>query len=400
KQTDFDAFEVGVNLATTPGKVIYQNEIMQLIQYEPATEEVYEIPLLIVPPWINKFYILDLVPEKSFIKWVVEQGFTVFVISWVNPDERLANKSFEDYMREGVLEACDAALKATGAPSVNALGYCVGGTLLASTLAYLAACDDTRISSATFLAAQTDFTKAGDLTVFIDEDQIKSVEERMAREGYLDGSRMAAVFNMLRPRDLIWPYVVNNYLLGKQPAPFDLLYWNSDSTRMPAANHSFYLRNFYYQNKLAKGELELGGKKLDLGRVTVPVYELATREDHIAPAESVFIGSKLFGGPVRFVLAGSGHIAGVVNPPHKNKYQYWRVKKSKLEDHDPHTLQEWMELATEYPGSWWNDWRKWLEKRSGGKVPARRPGDGGLPVIEDAPGSYVKVRSARGEPAA
>lgn len=393
KQTDLSAFEVGKNLATTPGKIVYQNDIIQLIQYEPATNEVHEIPLLIVPPWINKFYILDLVPHKSFIKWTVDQGFTVFVISWVNPDEHLAAKTFEDYMQNGVLDAVSAVEKATGAHSVNALGYCVGGTLLAATLAYMAAMGDKHISAATLLTAQTDFSKAGDLLVFIDEDQLDALEEMMAKDGYLDGARMASVFNMLRPRDLIWSYVINNYLMGKQPFPFDLLYWNSDSTRMPAANHSFYLRSFYYENKLAKGEMELFGKHLDLGKVTIPIYELATREDHIAPAESVYIGSKLFGGPVRFVLAGSGHIAGVVNPPEKHKYQHWRMDKTARKDGQPETLEEWIEKATEHTGSWWPNWSKWLAKKSGDMVPARRPGDGELQIVEDAPGSYVKIRS-------
>ncbi len=389
EQTDLDAFTVGKNLAVTPGKVVFQNELIQLIQYKPTTKQVHSVPLLIVPPWINKFYILDLVPEKSFIKWTVDQGFTVFVISWVNPDERLAHKGFESYMREGVLAATDAVIKATGQEKINALGYCVGGTLLASTLAYMAQTGDDRVATATFLAAQVDFKHAGDLLVFIDEEQLKALAEMMAEVGYLEGSRMATVFNMLRARDLIWPYVVNNYLLGKKPLPFDLLYWNSDSTRMPAANHNFYLTEFYHLNKLAKGELMLGGQRLDLSNVKIPVYELATREDHIAPAKSVFVGAKLFGGPVRFVLAGSGHIAGVVNPPSKVKYQHW------IGD-SPHvpTLETWLDHAKEHPGSWWPDWWQWLAEHSGPEVPARKPGQGALKAIEDAPGSYVQQRSA------
>lgn len=392
KQTDPDAFRVGENLAVTPGKVVFQNDIIQLIQYAPATEEVHATPLLIVPPWINKFYILDLVPQKSFIKWVVEQGFTVFVVSWVNPDRRLAARGFEDYMREGVLEAVGAVTDATGEKRINVLGYCVGGTLLGATLAFMAASGDERISAATFLTSQFDFSRAGDLMVFIDEAQLTALEAMMAEAGYLDGSRMAAVFNMLRPRDLIWPYVVNNYLLGKKPFPFDLLYWNSDSTRLPAANHAFYLREFYQRNRLARGELKLCGQTLDLRKVTVPVYELATREDHIAPAPSVYLGAKLFGGPVRYVLAGSGHIAGVVNPPERNKYQYWTGKKPTSKKHNVPTLDDWLQLAEEHAGSWWPDWREWLAKRSGDMVPARTPGDGKLKPIEDAPGSYVKVR--------
>lgn len=389
RQTDMSAFEVGKNLAVTPGKVVYQNDIMQLIQYTPSTESVYRVPLMIVPPWINKYYILDLTPPKSFIKWVVDQGFTVFVVSWVNPDASLASKSFEDYMREGVLAATDAVLRITGEPRTNAVGYCVGGTLLASTLAYMAATGDDRIASATFLAAQTDFSHAGDLLVFIDDEQLKALDEVMAERGFLDGARMSAVFNMLRPRDLIWPYIVNNYLLGKQPFPFDLLYWNADSTRMPPANHSFYLREFYRDNKLARGLLSLGGVPLDLSRVTIPIYELATREDHIAPAQSVLVGSKLFGGPVRFVLAGSGHIAGVVNPTSRSKYQHWI-----LEDGDPKsipTVDAFVARAKEYAGSWWPDYAKWLGSLSGDKIAPREPGGNGFQPIEDAPGSYVRA---------
>ena len=384
-QTDLSAFEVGKNLAITPGKVVFQNDLIQLIQYSPSTGEVYERPLLVLPPWINKFYILDLVPEKSFIKWAVDQGFTVFTVSWVNAGAQLAQKTFEDYMHEGILAAVDAVIRQTGQPQINALGYCVGGTLLASTLAYMAAKKDDRIASASFLTAQVDFSEAGDLLVFIDDAQLKSLEEMMAEQGYLDGSRMAAVFNMLRPKDLIWPYVVNNYLLGKKPFPFDLLYWNADSTRLPAANHAFYLREFYHLNRLSKGEMVLGGVKLDLGRVTVPIYELSTKEDHIAPASSVFVGSKLFGGPVRFVLAGSGHIAGVVNPPARKKYQFWTGDPAA-------SLAEWMTEAAETPGSWWPDWAAWLTKHSGPKVPGRDPASGPFKPIEDAPGSYVKSR--------
>ena len=384
-QTDLSAFEVGKNLAVTPGKIVFQNELIQLIQYSPSTAEVFERPLLVVPPWINKYYILDLVPEKSFTKWAVAQGFTVFTISWVNPDGRLAQKTFEDYMREGILAAVDAVTRQTRQQRINALGYCVGGTLLASTLAYMAAKKDDRIASTTFLAAQVDFSEAGDLLVFIDDAQLNSLEEMMAEQGYLDGSRMAAVFNMLRPRDLIWPYVVNNYLLGKKPFPFDLLYWNADSTRLPAANHAFYLREFYHLNRLSKGELQLGGVKLDLKRVKIPIYELSTRDDHIAPASSVFIGSKLFGGPVRFVLAGSGHIAGVINPPAKKKYQFWSGAPAA-------SLAEWISKAAETPGSWWPDWAAWLAALSGPKIPARDASTGPLKPIEDAPGTFVKER--------
>lgn len=386
-QTDVDAFEVGRNVATAPGKVVFQNDLLQLIQYAPSTEQVYERPLLIVPPWINKFYILDLGPQKSYIRHAVSKGYTVFVVSWVNPDERLAHKTFENYMTEGILAATNAVKRETEADKVNVIGYCVGGTLLGTTLAYLAARGEEPFSSATFFAAQVDFTKAGDLMLFIDDAQLKALEEMMAERGYLDGARMATVFNMLRPKDLIWPYIVNNYMLGKKPFPFDLLYWNQDSTRLPAANHKFYLREFYHENKLARGQMIIGNVKLDLGKVKIPIYELCAKEDHIAPARSVFIGSRLFGGPVTFVLAGSGHIAGVINPPgEKVKYQYW------TNDHKAATLEAWFDGATEHPGSWWPHHAEWLAQHSGALVPARTPG-ATLGVIEDAPGSYVKVKS-------
>ncbi len=388
-QTDVTAFEVGKNLAVTPGKVVYQNDILQLIQYTPSTAHAHRVPLLIVPPWINKFYILDLTPAKSFIRYVVSQGFTVFVVSWVNPDERLAHKTFEDYMKEGILAAADAVSRETGERQCNVLGYCVGGTLLAATLAYLAARGDEPFASATFLTTQVDFTKAGDLKLFIDEQQLRNIEEMMMERGYLDGSRMASVFNMLRPRDLIWPYIVNNYMLGKKPFPFDLLFWNQDSTRMPAANHSFYLREFYHENKLAEGELVLAGTRLDMKKVKLPVYELAAREDHIAPAESVFTGARLFGGPVDYVMAGSGHIAGVVNPPDKPKYQHWTNAKS---PRDSKSFDAWCANAIEHPGSWWPHWIGWLADRSGEKIDARKPG-ARLGAIEDAPGSYVRTKA-------
>jgi polyhydroxyalkanoate synthase len=391
RQTDLKAFRVGGNLAVTPGKVIFQNEVMQLIQYSPTTDRVFSAPLLIVPPWINKYYILDLTPQKSMVRWLTAQGFTVFMISWVNPDRKLSHKTFEDYMHEGALAAVEAVRQATGAEQINALGYCVGGTLLAATLAYMAQKNDERIRSAGFLTTQVDFAHAGDLLMFIDDTQLKELEEMMAERGFLDGSRMAAVFNMLRPRDLIWPYVVNNYLLGKQPFPFDLLYWNSDSTRMPSANHNFYLREFYHLNRLAKGEMELGGVRLDLGKVVIPIYELASREDHIAPAKSVLFGARLFGGPVRFVVAASGHIAGVINPPEKVKYRHWTPN----DDDGPGvanvwSVDDWIAHATENPGSWWPDFAQWLAARSGEPTEPREPGTGPLKAIEDAPGSYVK----------
>jgi polyhydroxyalkanoate synthase len=387
RQSDSSMFEVGRNLAVTPGKVIYQNELMQLIQYAPSTETVLKRPLLIVPPWINKFYVLDLTPQKSFIKWCVDRGLTVFCISWVNPDERLAQKTFDDYVRQGPFEALDAIKQVTGEDKVHAIGYCVGGTLLAITLAAMAARGDERIASATLFAAQVDFTYAGDLKVFVDEEQVSALEKRMAERGYLDSRSMATVFNMLRSNDLLWPYVINNYLKGKAPFPFDLLYWNSDATRMPAANHSFYLRNCYLDNRLAKRKMTIDNTPVDLKRVRIPIYNLATREDHIAPAKSVMFGSKFFGGDVRFVVAGSGHIAGVINPPDKNKYQYWTGPKPRSAD-----IDDWLAKAKEHPGSWWPDWLDWITKQSPTEVPARVPGDGPLKPIEDAPGSYVKVR--------
>lgn len=380
--------EVGRDLALTPGKVIYQNEVMQLIQYTPTTESVLRTPLLIVPPWINKFYILDLNVQKSYIKWCVDQGITVFVISWVNPDKRLGGKTFDNYMHEGPLMAMDVIEKATGEMRVHTMGYCVGGTLLASTLAWLAEKRRVRVTSATFLAAQVDFTHAGDLLVFVDETQISHLEREMQQAGVLEGSKMAMAFNMLRSNDLIWSYVVSNYLKGKEPAAFDLLHWNSDATRMPAANHSYYLRNCYLENRLSTGTMVLDNTQLDLSKIKVPVYNLATREDHIAPAESVLYGSQFFGGPVRYVLAGSGHIAGVVNPPALGKYQYWTNDRI----HDI-TLTDWLKDAQEHKGSWWPDWRSWLDSIDAEQVPARLPGAAPMEALEDAPGSYVRVRA-------
>ena len=386
RQTDASKFKLGENMAATPGKVVFRNELMELIQYAPTTASVCKRPLLIVPPWINKFYVLDLNPEKSFIRWAVAQGLTVFVISWVNPDERHAQKDFEAYMREGIFAALEAIELATGERETSAIGYCVGGTLLSAALAYMAQTGDKRIASATLFAAQVDFSDPGDLKVFVDDAQIKSVEGKMADKGYLEGSQMAGAFNMLRPNDLIWSYFVNNYLKGKEPMPFDLLVWNSDSTRMPAANHSFYLRNCYLENNLTRGRMALGGKTLNLADVTIPIYELAAREDHIAPAKSVFVGAKYFGGPVRYVLAGSGHIAGVVNPADKPKYQYWTGGPPEGE------FADWVKAATEHPGSWWPDWAAWIAALAPDKVPARQPGEGKLKALADAPGDYVRAK--------
>ena len=390
RQTDDSKFRVGENLAVTPGKVIFQNELMQLIQYAPQTETVLATPVVIIPPWINKFYVLDLTAEKSFVRWAVENGLTVFMVSWVNPGPELAAKGFEDYMKDGVLTAFEVAKKASGAKELHAVGYCVGGTMLAMTLAWLAASGKKPgLASTTFLTTQVDFTYAGDLKVFIDEEQVAALERKMLESGVMEGRKMANAFNMLRANDLIWPYVVNNYLKGQAPFPFDILYWNSDSTRLPAANHSFYLRNCYLDNKLAQGRLLLAGKTLDLKAIDVPMYSVATREDHIAPAASVFLGLQKFGNPGRFVLAGSGHIAGVINPPARGKYQYWTggPAEGKLED--------WIAKAQMHPGSWWPDWLAWIEEQGAARVPAARrvPGAGAYKAIEDAPGSYVKVKS-------
>jgi polyhydroxyalkanoate synthase len=384
--TDIEAFKVGQNIAVTPGQVIYQNELMQLLQYEPVTESVAKRPLLILPPWINKYYILDLRPTNSFIKWAVEQGHTVFMASWVNPDESLARKTFEDYMVEGPLAALDAIEQATGEREVNVIGYCLGGTLLAATLAWMAAKKDNRFKSATFLTTMVDFTEPGELGVFIDEEQLTALEEKMEKRGYLEGHDMATTFNMLRANDLIWSFVVNNYLLGKDPFPFDLLYWNADSTRMPAEMHSFYLRKMYQENLLMKpGGITLKGVPLDLRKIATPSYILSTKEDHIAPWRSAYAATQLYKGPKKFVLSASGHIAGVVNPPSANKYCHW------TSDELPPQPEQWLGRAQQHPGSWWPDWQRWIAEFSGGQVPARKPGDGKLKPIEPAPGSYVKV---------
>ncbi len=383
-----DAFKVGENIALSPGKVIFRNELVELLQYDPSTDEVYVRPLLIFPPWINKFYILDLRPENSFIKWLTGQGYTVFVASWVNPDRRLAQKTFEDYMRDGIFACLDAVEQATDVRDPNVVGYCIGGTLLSATLAYMAAIGDDRIHSATFWAAQADFTEAGDLSVFVDDAQLEALQQQMeAAGGVLEGGKMATTFNMLRANDLIWSFVVNNYLLGKEPMPFDLLYWNSDTTRMPEKTHLFYLREFYKNNALSKGKLEIGGKRLDTKKIKIPVYLQSAREDHIAPFRSVYKATQLYSGPVRFILAGSGHIAGVINAPAAKKYQYWTNDKL------PETIEDWQKDAKEHPGSWWPDWDAWLSKLSGKKIPARKPGDGKLRPLGNAPGSYVKIKA-------
>ena len=387
-QADYGRFEVGRNVATAPGQVVWRDELFELIQYDPATEKQREIPLLIFPPWINKFYILDLQPKNSMIRWLTSRGYTVFLVSWVNPDEDLASATFEDYMREGVYAAVQAVQDAALVDRMNTVGYCIGGTLLAATLAHMAAIGDERIQSATFFASQSDFTFAGDLKVFTDEAGLKYLEDKMeAAGGVLDANTMAATFNSLRANDLVWNYVVDNYYLGKEPPPFDLLYWNADQTRMPKALHLFYLRNFYKENALAKGVLTLLGKKLSLKDVKIPIFMQSSREDHIAPCASVHKSAQAFGGDVEFIVAGSGHIAGVINHPDAQKYQFWSAK------HLADGVETWFKSAAETKGSWWPYWDAWLSERSGPDVPVRTPGDGKLKPLADAPGEYVKVRS-------
>lgn len=383
-----DGFVIGENVATAPGKVVFRNSVMELLQYSATTDEVHARPLLIFPPWINKFYIIDLRPENSFVRWLVGQGYTVFLVSWVNPGADMADAGFEEYMKGGIFAALDAVEQATGVRDPNCVGYCIGGTLLAATLAYMAQKKDDRVHSATFWAAQTDFSEAGELSVFVDEAQLDALKAKMDSEGgVLPGSKMAGAFNMLRANDLIWSFVINNYMLGKQPMPFDLLYWNSDTTRMPEKLHLSYLRSCYKENALALGKMTLDGVKLDLSKVKVPVYFQSAKEDHIAPAASVFKGARLFGGPARFILAGSGHIAGVINPPAAKKYQYWTNEKKAAD------MDAWRAGSKEHAGSWWPDWDTWLSKLSGEKIPARQPGDGKLKVLGDAPGTYVKVKA-------
>ena len=385
--TNQEAFDLGKNIAVSPGKVIFQNELMQLIQYAPTTTEVYKTPVLIIPPWINKFYILDLQPKNSLIKWLTEQGHTVFVISWVNPDASLGKKDFEDYIFDGPLAALEAIEKATGVKEVNAIGYCIGGTLLSATLAYMKTQKDRRIVSAAFLVTLIDFSDPGDLGVFIDEQQISSLEQQMNERGYHEGREMAMAFNLLRANDLIWSFYVNNYLLGKEPMAFDLLYWNSDSTRMPARMHSTYLRTMYHENRFKEpGGFTVRGIPIDIRQIDTPAYFISTEEDHIAPWKSTYLGARLFSGPVRFVLGKSGHIAGVVNHPTAKKYGYYTGAAP------AENAEQWYEHTEAHEGSWWPDWNNWVAEYAGDKVSAREPGEGKLSAIEDAPGSYVRVK--------
>ena len=388
RMTDEDAFELGVNVGATPGKVVFQNRMMQLVQYTPTTEKVLKRPLLIVPPWINKFYIMDLQPRNSLIKWLVDQGHTVFVISWINPDDSYRDTSFDSYLLEGPMAALDAIEEATGESDVNAIGYCIGGTLLAMTLAYATAHDDDRIKSATFLTTMLDFTDPGDLGVFVDEEQVSALNEKMMETGYLEGSSMATTFNVLRANDLIWSFFVNNYLLGNDPKPFDLLYWNSDSTRMPQRMHNWYLNQLYIKNLLREpGGVTLADTPIDLSTIKTPVCFVSTVDDHIAPWLSTYSGARLFSGQVKFILGGSGHIAGIINPPASNKYGF------RVTNRPPADPEKWAEGAKVQEGSWWPEWARWAKRRAGAQVDARDPGDGNLKVLEDAPGSYVKVRA-------
>ncbi len=387
--TNPKSFRFGENIATSKGKVVFQNELMQLIQYAPVTEKAHKTPLLIVPPWINKYYILDLREKNSFIHYMVEQGHTVFCISWVNPDSRHAHINFDDYMTLGLLAAIKDMARITGVDEVNVVGYCIGGTLLASTLAYLNALGKKRpkdiptIVSATYLVTLVDFAEPGDLGVFMDEEQITALEARMAKLGYLDAPVMATTFNLLRSNDLIWSFVVNNYLMGREPFPFDLLYWNADSTNLPASMQSYYLRNMYLQNKLVQpGGVEMKGVAIDLTSITTPSFLLSTRDDHIAPWRSTYAATQLYKGPVTFVLSGSGHIAGIINPPVNNKYGYWTNAKC------PAHPDDWLKDAEAHDGSWWPEWLNWLKPFAGPMVPAREPTN----ALEEAPGSYVRVQ--------
>jgi polyhydroxyalkanoate synthase subunit PhaC len=386
-QSDPSAFEVGRNLAVTPGVVVYRNELMELIQYAPRTDTVFRTPLLFVPPWINKYYILDLRPENSFFRWLIDQGHTVFVISWANPDDRHADKGFEHYMREGPLTAVRVVQRITGEDEINFGGFCIGGILAVCTLAYLAAKGEVPIRSATLLATMVDLTDIGDASVFIDEAQLRNIEAHTRRTGFLQGYHMKDMFSLMRENDLVWSYVVSSYLLGRDPPAFDMLYWNADSTRLPARMLMDFLRGIYMENSLVKrGELRLGGQPIDVRRITTPCYVLSTIEDHIAPWKACYPATRLFGGPVTFVLGGSGHIAGVVNPPSRKKYGY------RTGSQYPEQPDHWLEQAEQHEGSWWPHWGDWLARHGGEKVPAREPGSTDFPPLADAPGAYVLTK--------
>ncbi len=387
--TDTAAFEFGENIAVTPGKVVYRNKLIELIQYEPQTEQVHEVPILFIPPWINKYYILDLRPGNSMVEYLVQQGFTVFMISWKNPDASMEDIGFEDYMTLGPLAAVDVIKDITGSEKVNPVGYCVGGTLLAVTIAWLAAGgDEIPFNASTFMVALQDFSDVGDTAVFIDEPQVEFMEQQMMERGYLDNRKMANMFNLLRSSELIWANVINNYLLGQKPPAFDLLYWNADGTRMARDAHSFYLRNTYLENNLIEpGKVKLKGRPIDLGKIEGEIYAVGAERDHIVPWYSAWKIGQLTSGNVHFTLASSGHIAGMINPPHKGKGKHW-VNESG-DAGEAATAEEWRKNATEHEGSWWQDWTNWLEPHSGDEVSPPPMGSDNYPPIEDAPGTYV-----------
>lgn len=386
KMTNREAFHLGDNLAATPGKIIYQNDLIQLIQYEPAVKEVFEVPVVIVPPCINKYYIFDLRPHNSFVKWLVDKGHTVFIISWVNPDEKLAHKRFEDYVLDGVVQALEVASKITKKPQVNAVGFCIGGNFLAAASGYLARVKRPLLASMTYLATLFDFKNAGELRVFINEDQLTELERQVKAKGYLDGRMLQRTFNLLRANDLIWSFVISNYYLGRTPSAFDFLYWNADSTNLPANMYTYFIRKMYLENRLVKPDgILVNDIPIDLSKIKTPAFVLNTREDHIAPWMCGYEGAKLFQGPVTFMLGGSGHIAGIFNPPSSNKYGYWTAPEI-VED-----PAQWFQNATETKGSWWETWETWLRTYAGKKVKSQTVGSKAFPVIEPAPGSYVKA---------
>ena len=389
QMVDQDAFEVGQNIAATPGKVVARNRLCELIQYRATTEQVREKPILIIPPWINKYYILDLSPKNSFIGWLVEQGYSVFIISWINPDESYRDTSYDDYLALGPMFAANVIQEITLQEKMNVIGYCLGGTLLATLLGYLAKSDeaDNFVNSATFFASMIDFSEPGDLGVFVDEQSVAQLEKKMNETGYLDGKSMASTFSVMRSNDLIWHFVINNYLLGKKPGKFDLLYWNSDSTRMPAKMHGYYLRRMYIENLLSRPNgLTVLNRSIDLAKVKTPAFFVSTQMDHIAPWPSTYLGARIFGGNVRFLLGESGHIAGVINPPHKNKYGFWTNRQPL-----PESSEQWFEQAARYEGSWWPEWEDWLKQRSGETIEFRGIGNRDYPPLADAPGAYVKL---------
>lgn len=388
--TDESQFEVGRNVATTEGAVVFENDLIQLIEYKPSTAKVYERPFLVVPPCINKFYILDLQPENSLVKHLVDQGHRTFVVSWRNPDAALEDKTWDDYVGEGALEAIRVAQEISGSKQINALGFCVGGTILGTALAVLAARKEKPVASATLLTTLLDFSETGVLDLFIDENFVRLREMQMGQKGLLKGQELASTFSFLRPNDLVWNYVVGNYLKGETPPPFDLLYWNSDSTNLPGPMYAWYLRNTYFENNLVKpGKVTVCGEKIDFRKVDLPVYIYGSREDHIVPIEGAYASVQHLPGRKRFVMGASGHIAGVINPPAKKKRSFWTNEQL------PKTQAEWAQGATEHPGSWWTDWMSWLKPLAGKQVPApKRYGKGAAySAIEPAPGRYVKAKA-------